>query len=275
MSRPNRKRTRPNPNARSIISKRDLDVLASIVWAGVLTTGQVERLHFPSRRRAQRRLRALVDHGLARASLQAGALERENVYTVSPRGLDRLVEAGHFDGAAPPKLGRLPRVSKLAHALAVRDVFVAAVLWERDGESRRIDVAFEGELARDEDFRRAGIVPDALVELAVGARSTDVFVEVDLGTETTTTLRKKLERWRAFRRSGTRAFDLLVLTVREGRLRTFERLVGEVRLDADLDLLASVAASLARRAPQPLAAAPRRAERPAVGANAGGFRPVG
>jgi hypothetical protein len=264
VSAPARKRIRPNRDARTVVgSPRDLEVLASLAWAGYLTTGQLERLHFPSRRRAQRRLRALLDHGLVRAHLQAGALDRENVYLPTPLALDRLAETQLFpDG--PPTLARMPRVSKLAHGIAIRSVFVEAVLWERAGAGWSVDVLFEGELSRDAGLRAAGIIPDLLVVVDEPAPRRELFVEVDLGTETTTTLRAKFAAWSAYLASrSASSVRLALVAMRDGRLRTLERLADEAGLAARIGsaLLPDAGRLLADGWPQAPAAAPGRTER--------------
>jgi hypothetical protein len=272
---PARKRTTANPAARSLVgSVRDVEVLASLVWAGFLTTRQIERLHFPSRRRAQRRLRALLDHGLVRAHLQAGALERENVYVATLRGVDLVEESGLFRDV-PPTPVRVPRISKLAHGLAIRDVFVEALLWERRGASRAVDVLFEGELARDAMLRAAGLIPDVLVMVEVAGARDRFFVEVDLGTETTTTLREKFGKWSIYLAGSSKDVRLVLLASRPGRVATLDRLAGECGLGVHA-LAAELGAvgSLLDHAPRPLAAPPDQTERRGVSQNPPASAPV-
>lgn len=229
------KRVRPNVDAQSQVGgERDLRVMEDLAWAGVLSTAQVERLHFPSRRRTQRRLRALLDHGLVRAHLQGELLQRDNLYTLSQLGLDRLVEEGAFpDGA--PVLARVPAVPKQRHVLAVRDVFVAFRAQEQAGRFSLTDFRFEGELAREPAFKDHGIIPDALAVVSTGGSEVSVLVEVDAGTETTTTLKAKFAKWREAFGSRHGVFGaattwLAVVALREGRRRTLGRLVEEAGL---------------------------------------------
>lgn len=263
------KRATPRSEPTSFIGEgRDLDVLASIAWAGVLSTSQVERLHFPSRRRAQRRLRALFDHGLVRTHLQGEALQRENVFTASELGIERLVEGGLFaDGA--PRAMRVPRVQHLPHALAVREVFVAVVLAERTARVRVGSFLFEGELRTEPVLAAAGLHPDALVALARDGVDALVGVEVDLGTETTTTLRAKFDTWRrVLSTSGARrpfeSATLLVAAPRESRCATLRRLLGEAGLAerSVVVMLEGVAALFASGWPFAPAAPPGRARAP-------------
>ena len=267
------KRGQPSPDTSSVIGEgRDLDVLASIAWAGLLSTSQIERLHFPSRRRAQRRLRALLDHGLVRAHVQGEALQRENVYTATPLGIDRLVEGGFFASGAPTP-ARAPRAQHLPHALAIRDVFVAVVLAERTGQFQIESLQFESELRGEPVLAAAHLEPDMLLSLARAEAVGLVGVEVDRGTETTTTLRAKFEAWRRVlsttgSRRGFERATLLVTAPRETRAVTLRRLLGEAGLAerARVVLLAEVATLCADGWPFPRIAPPGRTEPPHEGA---------
>lgn len=162
------RRLRPRATSRADIgSERDARVLGDLAALGMLTTGQIERLHFPSRRRAQRRLRAYLDAGLARAHLQGEAMHRDNVWTLSPLGLDFLKERGAV--SADARLDR-PRVrsQKLAHALLVREIAVALFGAERAGCLRVRDLRLDNDLANEPLMRSAGLVPDGYAELEVG-----------------------------------------------------------------------------------------------------------
>ncbi len=85
-------RLEPDRDATSVVGTADLENLLLTARAGYLTTGLYERVTPRSRRRTQRRLRALLDHGLLRAHLQGDALHREQVYTVTAAGLLSAVE---------------------------------------------------------------------------------------------------------------------------------------------------------------------------------------
>ncbi len=215
---------------------RDIEILESLAWAGLLSTTQILRLHFRARRRAQRRLRELFDHGLVRAHLQGDALERENVYTLSPQGLDLLVERGAFpDGA--PSLVRAPAPGKLRHTLLVRHVFVELRRAHLDGALTLDDFRFEGELTREPTFHAHGIIPDGLALVRLGAPAETWAIEVDAGTETTTVLRAKFDKYaRAFAAQAglfaSPALSLLVLAPRAGRLQTLVTIVGAAGLGA-------------------------------------------
>lgn len=213
---------------------RDLEILASLAWAGVLSTAQLLRLHFRARRRAQRRLRELFDHGLVRAHLQSDALERENIYTLAPEGLDLLIERGAFPDGAPP-LVRVPAPGKLRHALLARQVFVELRRAHLDGMLALDDFRFEGELTREPSFRTHALIPDALALVRVDARPETWAIEVDAGTETTTVLRAKFDKYaRAFAAAqglfSSPALSLVVLAPRAGRQQTLATIVSAAGL---------------------------------------------
>lgn len=242
MTAPARRRTSQRLDPSSVVGNaRDIEILESLAWAGVLSTAQILRLHFRARRRAQRRLRELFDHGLVRAHLQGDALERENIYTLSPQGLDLLVERGAFPDGAPP-LVRAPAPGKLRHTLLARHVFVELRRAHLDGALALDDFRFEGELAREPSFRVNGIIPDGLALVRVGGRAETWAVEVDAGTETTTVLRAKFDKYaRAFATGAglfaSPALSLVVLAPRAGRLQTLATIVDTAGLGARSRLL--------------------------------------
>lgn len=173
---------------------RDLDVLVDLAWARCLTTGQIRRLHFPSQRMAQRRMRALLDLGLVRTAMQSGALHRDGVHLLTAAGIGLLAERGAFAGE-PPAPGRMPRPQRLAHALAIRDVFVAALVAQKQGVFEVADFRFDEDLAGTEPFRTAGLIPDGFVRLKAGPADGALGIEVDLGTETKAMVASKFTRW--------------------------------------------------------------------------------
>jgi hypothetical protein len=261
------KRVAPSPVPHGTpTATRDVDVLASVAWAGFLTTAQVERLHFPSRRRAQRRLRVLFDHGLLRAHLQGESLHKDNVYTLTSRGLDLLVEHGRIEEDAV--IRRLPRPGKLRHAVAIRDVFVALVLAEEEDVLDLEDFRFEEDLASEPVFKAAGLIPDAIV---LERRDDDISatgIEVDLGTETRATLSAKCTAWARLLAHPAAVFGaararLLFVAEREGRRSTIAKVLTDAQaLAADVVLFADLRAHLRRSRPDPPAALHRRTERP-------------
>ncbi len=216
---------------RSRIEPRDQRVLRLLAWAGFLTTQQLRIANgYPSLRRTQQRLRALLDHDWLRTELQDQALHRPSIHLLTTQAKEQLVQEGVIDEGY--RIPRLPRASKRSHALLVRDVFAALAGGDASLQFRFEDCRFEGDLAREEPFRSIGLIPDAVA--TVRKRSGEIItwaVEGDAGTETTTTLRKKCQRWRAVLDIWQPPeLTLLFVTLREGRRKTLESLAGETGL---------------------------------------------
>lgn len=275
------KRTQANPDATSVVGEgRDRDILAAMVWAGYLTTGQVTTLFCPTRRRAQRRLRALLDHGLVRAHLQGEALQRETFFTPTPKGVEWLDAREAFVGGVPRTLP-LPRLQKLAHALGIRDVFVEFLRGEHEGLFVLDDFRFDGDLAGDARFAPERLIPDGVAHVRCDGLLYEVGVEYDRGTETTTTLRAKFRSWATVlsrvSAADPQALRLLVAVEGARREATVRRIVAEVGAHpwtATCEREA-VRAFLASGWPYGVAARTGRTERLAAAPETTGFQPRG
>jgi len=221
------RRTKPKRLVRSNVDQaRDLRILQSLAWAGFLSTGQIERLHFPSRRTAQRRLRALLDHGLVRACLQGMSLHLQNVYALTAKGSEFLAARG-VQGTKPR---RLVRFQKLEHALAVRDLFVAFSMAAANVNAIELeDFRFEDDLAKEPVFQSAGIIPDGLAFVRQGDDRRVIGCEIDLGSETGRMLKSKCALWVQLLRSAVfEKMDLLFVVVGAGRAST----ISDIMVDA-------------------------------------------
>lgn len=210
-------RSVPALKPRERITKRDLDALATLAWAGVLTTQQVARAGFPSIRVAQRRLRALLDYGLIASTLQGDSRHRDNLHVVSRKGRELLRDKSLF-AEGVPRSG-FPRPGKCAHVLALRDVFVDLLNAERSGAFRIVDMKFDRDLSRLDPFRRHGLIPDLLLEVETGGLRRAVGIEVDLGTEPFRVLESKVARWRLVLASGDVNELLVIATSARRRAR--------------------------------------------------------
>jgi hypothetical protein len=202
-------------------SGRERTLFSDLCWAGFLTTGQIERLAFPSRRRTQRRLRALLDHGYLRAHLQGGALHRDTVWTLGPRGLVLLRDEGLVaEKARPYRLN--PRSQKLGHAVAVRNVAVSFLTARAQGLLAVTDIRLDGELANRSPFREARLVPDVLVTIDDGGIARVVMCEVNCASQPLAQVRQKLLAYVRARATGAPLFSapgLVVLVASEGERR--------------------------------------------------------
>lgn len=281
MTAPVAKRLRRNPlSVAEIGTARDLKLLGALYWAGLLAMPQVERLFFPSRRRAQQRMRALLDRGLVRAHLQGDALHRPNVYTLTPAGRSLLVDAGRLALNAPAPRA-LPRLSKLPHALAVREVFAAFIQAECAGHLRLDDFRFEDDLSAEPALRGAKVIPDALALVTHDDSTRTVGIEVDLDTEPHAILKAKLETWHRLLVHGLPGIvpvstALLLVAPREGRRANLLRLANEAGLATRvLALLPEhLEAMLVAGWPWRAFAPPLRAERRGEPAEDAGFTPL-
>jgi hypothetical protein len=223
------------PAGRLVLSERERFLLPEIAWAGFMTTGQIERLAFPSRRRAQRRLRLLLDHGFLRARLQGGALHRDLLWTVGPRGLALLRDEGLIsEGAKSCRPNAYSQ--KLGHAIAVRDVAVSFLCAKRAGLLEVIDLRIDSELANRSPFRESGIVPDGLAALGDAAARRLVMWEVNREGQPLAQVRAKLLAYLRVRPAGTSLFaspGLIVLVVTENARRLANLLALITDLGAD------------------------------------------
>jgi len=193
-------------------SARERDLLPELHWAGFLTTGQIERLAFLSRRRAQRRLRALLDHGYLRAHLQGGALHRDTAWTLGPRGVVFLRDEGLVpESARPYRLN--PHSQKLGHAVAVRDVAVSFLTARKRGLLPVTDIRLDGELSNRAPFREARLVPDGLVMYEDQGANRLVMWEVNCTGQPLAQVRQKLLAYLRARAAGLPLFSAVGLTV--------------------------------------------------------------
>ena len=191
--------TRPG----AIITERDREILRSLDEYRLLTTEQVQRLHFPSAQTTLRRLRRLETERLV-ARQRSLALATQAV-TLTTRGAAVLRNGDDHAEAfrrAPGRPTRLPGEFFLRHTVAVNDFRIALKLdaclrhdvellgvvadAERSAAGPAVQpravlaesVAFEGERGE-----RLAHVPDLAFGLRRDGRQALFLVEVDRGTE--------------------------------------------------------------------------------------------
>ena len=236
------KRIRPRASTLARVgSARDLTVLGDLALSGMLTTGQIERLAFPSRRRAQRRLRAYLDLGLVSAHLQAEAMHRDSVWTMTAAGIEFLSEGGAPARGARPFRARA-RSQKLRHGLLVRDVTVSLLLAERAGLLALEDVRHDDELAGESAFATARLVPDGFALVRDGDRSVPLVWESVSMQQPFGQVQAKLLAYERAIAGGTSIFrhpELAVIFVFESlqRLKRLEVAAAGLRLRARLHTL--------------------------------------
>jgi hypothetical protein len=155
---------------------------------------------------ARRTLRRLVDlRVLARVERPSGGLyggSPGNVFTLHVAGL-RLAngDAGRQSPRRPHPVSR----TFLDHALAVTEWYVRLAEAERTGGPKVLD--FQGEPGSWRQFAsyaggREVLKPDAFVSLVSGEWEDRFFLEIDRSTEHTPALRRQLDRYVRYWRSG-------------------------------------------------------------------------
>jgi hypothetical protein len=178
----------------TVVTERDVALLRSLAQFRVLSVAQLERLHFPSRQTARRRLRLLAGEKLVRITRPAGLTER----------VVQLREAGArlLRGAAGSETGiTAPDVVHplfIQHALQVAEfclrmtsacsehtgVRCLGVLHDRVAGHGQAALArhLSGEMAtaHGEVIRHC---PDAAIALEHRGQAALFFLEIDRGTE--------------------------------------------------------------------------------------------
>jgi hypothetical protein len=194
------------------LDERDLAILASVARVRMLTGGQLQRLHFASvlsPDRQARRVLARLTHlaVLARLERQVGGRRAGSsgfVYTLGLAGQRLAGDRGPAGGRRRERPWT-PSTMHLAHHLLVSELYVEVCEAEMTGG---LDVLeFEAEPACWRPFMGpagAGVTlrPDAFVRLGVGETERLAFIEMDLATESPTTLERKLDRYRLYVASG-------------------------------------------------------------------------
>jgi hypothetical protein len=182
---------------------------------------QLERLHFTDvgSRERRRVLAALVDkHLLYRLARVIGGTRAGSSGFVFALGTTGQRLRGLRTSNGRPPRPWTPGTSFLRHSLAVTEVYVQLIEAQRSGELHVH--RFEGEPASWRNFLGAGgarlvLRPDAYVELGINSHRDHWFLEVDLATESSSTLHRKCEMYRSYwiGRPGPAATDVFPLVL--------------------------------------------------------------
>lgn len=202
---------RPTPNL-SLLSDRDLAIIADVSSFRALTGDQIRRLHFnhasgdgsPSGalRSCQRTLKRLVGLGLvATLARRVGGVRAGSAgltYVLGYHG-QRLVR--------PDRRARTPEGlgdRYVAHTLAVADVAVGLRERCRSRLVDELEVSVEPDCWREFLTHRRTVVlkPDLFVSVAIGADEHRWFVEVDLATESLVRVRSKCQTYLDYYATG-------------------------------------------------------------------------
>ena len=180
------------------LMKRDLAVMTSLVHYRELSTSQVERLHFRSRRTANIRLLKLAQHGyFSRYRLpELGPGGTDYIYALTRAGVRLLLDRGLCapETCWPARPSGARGFLHGQHTLACNDLRIAVELGAKVahltlegylGEQEMRAVVMAGGNAWSKALRGSGgvgIVPDGGFTLAKEGQRNLFFVEVDLGT---------------------------------------------------------------------------------------------
>jgi hypothetical protein len=178
----------------------------------LMRTDQIERLHFHEGsagtrpRRCRSVLQRLFNHRLIeRLDRRVGGIRAGStgfIYRLSPKGRRLL---GLLDGDARRSRLPEPRLVFQEHTLAVTELAVRLHVRARANDLELL--RFEAEPTCWRQFTGLGgesitVRPDAFVIVAAGEYEHLSFIEVDLGTESRATIRRKAELYRRYAASG-------------------------------------------------------------------------
>jgi hypothetical protein len=193
------------------LSDRDWQIVRSLASCRVLSGDQLSRLHFAdlsplTQHRTRRRvLQRLTDwHVLTRLDRQIGGVRAGStgwIFTLGPIG-QRLIQ---LDAVQRP-VGRTrtpwtPSLLFLKHSLAVAEVYVQLVERSKVGSFQLASFAAEPACWWP-DGLGGWLKPDAFLRLRTAGYDELVWLEVDRGTESLPTLRRKLAGYLDFVQRG-------------------------------------------------------------------------
>lgn len=190
------------------LSERDLAVLSTLEQVRLASAAQIERLQFVGKS-SQHRRRALLSLSNRRL---VNRLDRVigGVHAGSSGFLYQLSDVGqralnHSTGL-PRRLPSTPGTPFIRHALAITELYVRLTEASRTQSFELLEFTAEPNCWHYYPGRgggRAVVKPDAYVRIGSGDFEDSWFVEVDLATEHPTTIKTKLDVYRAYWSSGT------------------------------------------------------------------------
>jgi hypothetical protein len=196
---------------RELLDDRELEIIESVGRLRLLSTGQIQRLHFfsgkplSSARQCRRHLERLVElRVLTRLERRIGGVRAGSaswIYALGVAG-QRLNANNHDRRVRRPWE---PSLLFVRHRLAVNELFVKVVESDRAGELELIRFLPEPDCWRK--FHGPGgvrqvVKPDGAVWIGAGEFEESYFLEVDLSTESVPALTKKLWLYRRYWLSG-------------------------------------------------------------------------
>jgi len=200
------------------LSERDVRILEDLEQFRLLTTRQIQRLHFPARphgahvtvsgatRGTTRVLSRLEQHGaIARLSRRIGGVKHGSAVTIWQLGAagERVLRTR--SGRERRRRFEEPSGGFTRHAVAVADI--AVLLRERSRFGAFELLTLDAEPSCWRTFTSVGnsvitLKPDLYVVTADAATETHSFVEVDLGTEHLPAMLRKCHAYQRYFASG-------------------------------------------------------------------------
>lgn len=232
------------------LSDRDRHVVLAVVKLRFVSTGQLARLFFADIdgprtriRQAQRTVERLSDLGLLhRLQRRMGGVRAGSSGYVSTPTREAVRVADLLTGrkAASSRSTLEPGSAFVDHGLAASELFVAVVEADRAGRLQMLEHQSEPDCWRQAQSQLGPLTlrPDAFAAIGVGNRELRWFVEIDLGTEGSRTLERKLQNYVDYYRSGSEqqrhgVFPRVLLACRHPRrIELLDRLIGD-RPEAD------------------------------------------
>jgi hypothetical protein len=195
------------------LGPRDLAILASLQELRILSGNQLGRLHVTGEhsvthtRKTRATLQRLAELGaMVRLRRRVGGVRAGSqgfVYALSGLG-QAVLDLGHQTRHRRQRTADTKPAFQ-THTLAVSEIVVRLVERCRTGQADLLDAAAEPRCWRRFPGMGGQTVtckPDAFVRLGVGGYEISAFVEMDLDTESTATIARKLAVYVAYWRSG-------------------------------------------------------------------------
>ena len=227
------------------LTERDIRTVLAVGEHRALRRDQIQRLLYPSKNRANARLKQLYQHGfLARhwPPVRYGEGMGQPVYLLDRRGAQLVAQEREMDPSAVGWSRGDNRVGPgfLEHTLLVNDVRIALTLAARRAGCRWERWVGEGELAASPDRvwiegvggrrRQVAVIPDGYGVLHLGDRRAHFFLEADRGTLSNRRWGQRAQAYLAYvhsgqygQRYGTHSLRVLTVTTGERRLANLKR----------------------------------------------------
>lgn len=199
------------------LGDRDLQILHNLERFRLLTTRQIQRLHFPAKpfgshtnsaaatRSTTRVLNRLEDHGtIRRLAGRIGGAKHGSAVTIwqlGPAG-DRLLRERRGESSRRRFVEPSPHFTR--HTVAVADVAVALIEAATTGRFDILTLETEPHCWRTFQTGTSTVTlkPDLAVVTADQETETHSFIEVDLGTEHRPALRRKCMTYQRYAQAG-------------------------------------------------------------------------